>query len=207
VKIPKLFASPLRIAATLAVVAVMFAATALSTVGQPNSETFYACLRDNRFIWVNTTGNLPCPPPGVVVTWNAEGAQGLPGPPGPAGPQGPEGPQGEPGEDAGALPAGIVGDVGGAAVVILGDSFVVTRQSVGVYLLQFLPGTFTYPSVPSPAFSPIGTSATITSVQSSVAEDGSATVTVTFTGDTSFSFVAGSAPDPNGRDVVVVPMP
>jgi hypothetical protein len=91
--------------------------------------------------------------------------------------------------------------------VILGDSYVVTRQDVGIYLLQFLPGTFTYPSVPSPTFSPIGTSATIIMVVSRVAEDGSATVTVRFTGDTSFSFIAGSAPDPNGRDVVVVPMP
>jgi len=101
-----------RTALLIATVAMLFVVTGVPTFGLPSSDTLFACLRDNRFIWVSTNSSLPCAPPGQVVTWNEMGQQGPPGPEGPQGPQGETGPQGDPGPQGPAGEQGVEGPVG-----------------------------------------------------------------------------------------------
>jgi hypothetical protein len=140
--------TPGRIALLIATVALLFVMTGVPTFGQPTADTFFACLRDNRFIWVNTNGNLPCPLPGQIVTWNELGQQGPPGPqgpqgpageqgvPGPVGPEGPEGPQGE------QAPRTLTGSIAANGAVIAGNGFTSVLSGTSTYTITPDPGIF-----------------------------------------------------------------
>ena len=195
-----------RIRSLVAIVAVMFTVSAVTTSSQPAGETYYGCLAFNRFLWVNTSSNLPCAAPGRVISWNELGQPGLPGPAGEIGPQGEQGepgqagPQGETGQQGETGPQGEPGTSGSVTLagVVLSDGSPVdpsgfTTRKIRVGLYEVIPDQDVFSGTRSliPVVSASPEAAGRTELISIIR--GSRSFQVLFTEDTNFTFIVSEA--------------
>jgi hypothetical protein len=86
----------------------------------------------------------PQGPSGVNGKDGAQGPEGLAGKDGSVGPVGSQGPKGDPGPTGPTGPSKVVGGyVNADGTIISGSGYTVTKNTPGLYMIQFAPGVFT----------------------------------------------------------------
>jgi hypothetical protein len=157
-----------RVLVTALVAALAFSAGAgFSALGNPASETYYACLKNGNITNVGKTEPERCPAGAEIISWNQlgpmgpqgpQGEQGEQGEQGPQGEQGEQGPQGEQGEQGEQGPTGPQGPAGPgvktiAGVIILrgddeptvyGTGFSVSKETPTRFRVDFPVGTWSW---------------------------------------------------------------
>ena len=91
-------------------------------------------------------------------------------------------------------PAVISGEVTSNGAAFVGTGYTSVRNSTGNYTLNFPAGTFNGSTSPIPVVTPLSDGVTASSTESvSYSGDGSASINVTFTNDTSFFFIVAQS--------------